>query len=1055
MNNERTTTIVPHMDNTALVTTPQHMSLRQIFKCVLFVVATLAIGQVYADYTVTYQYTEPVVAQEFDRWEGKFDYTFEEKTYTAPTYYSGFSGFSGIRMTEYSFSHSSRPNWVESLRVDGGFYGTRTLHGVISGSTLPRDSFSIQPHVTAIIGENPTSSERICIITNTLTAKSYSFNSTQAITSYFHWYCVIKQAAGSKTVTVTLDSNGGTDALPKNVYKYANVSSYNQYSDGWIWPTTTRAGFVFDAWYTYSPDFPEVHNVRIDENTKTTARVTTIVAHWLFDAPHNFTATSNLTDRISLSWEPVASLNATYGIYRSEDGECPATPIWAGDAQTYDDTSADSGKNYYYWVKASGVDRGLTISSANCEPIIGMRAMEQVAAPTITPADGTMFAESSKTVSLECATQEAFIYYTIDGTMPDENSSLYTTPFDIVASTTIKAIANKDGMRASEVAVATITKVQPLSLNDALDTDLTISTGGVAEWMGVRNSSAAVGNGYAKSGAVGDRQSTWLSVTVSGKGVFSFWWRVSCEGTGEYDCDLAMFSASDADVPEIKRDGIMSEWEKITVAFNTAGDHVLTWTYKKDKSYEEGDDCLYLDEFSWSPAAPTCTETTPVPVRRDWLAKYPGILAAADNDYEAAAMRPTGKKDAKGNALSVWHDYVAGTDPTNINSRFAAKVSFKGGKPVVSWEPDLNDGGAKSERFYKVFGKRSLSQSENWTRLADADATDGYSFFKVSVGMEESEDTEDDLAFGNGKGHNGESGAESDVGGNDSGAGEDEAYVPPIVTTSAGSSWVYVYGTAVASAIGYEVYRAEENEAVAATMIAYVESKGAGIGCWYMDSSVVCGKMYYYWIKTVYASGKSDFSEGVSGGAEPPAPQNISASLNRTDGVEITWDVVEVADAYNVYRDEELIGSTTDTRWLDTTVQAGYVLYSYDVKSVSATGETSGRRFIYGRREQSIASLVMTGTDEVTIDPQCGATLSFQCEATYIDGTTETISPDSWDWSEFSGEIWRESGVIYVRLGNGFPSMNLTMRATYTSNAGGNNPTVYNLSHTVIVHSAQ
>ena len=76
-------------------------------------------------------------------------------------------------------------------------------------------------------------------------------------------------------------------------------------------------------------------------------------------------------------------------------------------------------------------------------------------------------------------------------------------------------------------------------------------------------------------------------------------------------------------------------------------------------------------------------------------------------------------------------------------------------------------------------------------------------------------------------------------------------------------------------------------------------------------------------------------------------------------------------------------------------------------------------------------------------------------QTTYVDGTTETISPDSWDWSEFSGEIWREAGVLYVRLGNEFPSANLTMRATYTSNAGGDNPTVYNLSHTVIVHSAQ
>lgn len=59
------------------------------------------------------------------------------------------------------------------------------------------------------------------------------------------------------------------------------------------------------------------------------------------------------------------------------------------------------------------------------------------------------------------------------------------------------------------------------------------------------------------------------------------------------------------------------------------------------------------------------------------------------------------------------------------------------GKPVVSWTPDLNEGGTKSERVYRVLGSKSLGASAQWddiTDIADPDA-EGYRFFKVKVKM--------------------------------------------------------------------------------------------------------------------------------------------------------------------------------------------------------------------------------------------------------------------------------------------------------------------------------
>jgi len=98
-------------------------------------------------------------------------------------------------------------------------------------------------------------------------------------------------------------------------------------------------------------------------------------------------------------------------------------------------------------------------------------------------------------------------------------------------------------------------------------------------------------------------------------------------------------------------------------------------------------------------------------------------------DFAAALMKKTGKRDGSGKELEVWHDYVAGTDPTDSNSVFTAKLRMDGNFPVVEWEPNLNENG--EERVYTVFGKADLKDA--WH--SPTNGTDR--FFKVSVAMPE------------------------------------------------------------------------------------------------------------------------------------------------------------------------------------------------------------------------------------------------------------------------------------------------------------------------------
>lgn len=68
--------------------------------------------------------------------------------------------------------------------------------------------------------------------------------------------------------------------------------------------------------------------------------------------------------------------------------------------------------------------------------------------PTISP-EGGKYADSV-TITITAA-EDAEIYYTTDGTTPDETSTKYTEPFDITNSCTLKAIAIEAGKSASNV----------------------------------------------------------------------------------------------------------------------------------------------------------------------------------------------------------------------------------------------------------------------------------------------------------------------------------------------------------------------------------------------------------------------------------------------------------------------------------------------------------------------------------------------------------------------------------------------------------------------------
>ena len=105
-------------------------------------------------------------------------------------------------------------------------------------------------------------------------------------------------------------------------------------------------------------------------------------------------------------------------------------------------------------------------------------AVPTLTKPTFTPADGATFEESLE-VAIE-AEEGTTIYYTTNDDEPSTTSAVYTEPFSITETTTVKAYAVKDGSNDSQVATATYTKLVPVDPN-AKEVEATISFASTAQ----------------------------------------------------------------------------------------------------------------------------------------------------------------------------------------------------------------------------------------------------------------------------------------------------------------------------------------------------------------------------------------------------------------------------------------------------------------------------------------------------------------------------------------------------------------------------------------------
>jgi len=467
-------------------------------------------------------------------------------------------------------------------------------------------------------------------------------------------------------------------------------------------PDPTSEGAKFGGWWTGR----DGSGVQVTEESIVAAGNTTLYAYWI---------------AWSLTIEPqsvdvVATANAgSFAVTANDDWNVSCGADWV--------TLGIDGNEVSYSVdeNANTAERTATISVQAANGMkrdftINQSGMVQLGSVTINPADGTTFIGSSRRVSISGAESGAEIRYTLDGSEPTATSKLYTKSFNVFDTTVVKAKAFKSGSLPSKTVSSRIVRLQTLA--EALDVPLwTVATDGDAQWF-VEESAGRNGGSCARSGAIGDEQFSTINTTVNGAGTLTFWWKVDCEDDPDYDnWDYLVFEVDGAEVARI--DGLTS-WQQISFTVKSDTTHTLSWTFCKD--YMDDDmtgikDCGWVDQVSWTPLVSNGT----VPL--EWIES----LGMTSDKVPAAEVA---NLDPDGDGFTTAQEYIAGTDPTDPDSKLTAHIEIIDGKPVVTYAPDL-----LSERKYIKLGKVNLSDpNEDWVEVKDGEE-ENYNFFKVTVDL--------------------------------------------------------------------------------------------------------------------------------------------------------------------------------------------------------------------------------------------------------------------------------------------------------------------------------
>ena len=327
--------------------------------------------------------------------------------------------------------------------------------------------------------------------------------------------------------------------------------------------------------------------------------------------------------------------------------------------------------------------------------------------------------------------------------------------------------------------------------------------------------------------------------------------------------------------------------------------------------------------------------------------------------YEVSAVDDAGESTSKA-SVSATVNNIPPAAPTNLTA------SANGSNVNLTWNT------VDDATSYNVYRDSSLIASPTTTTFTDTALADGTYLYEVSA--------VDDA---------GESTSKASVSAT---VNNDPPAAPTNLTAAVNADSVNLNWNTVADATSYNVYRDGS----------LIDSPTTNA---FTDTALADGT-YLYEVSAVDDAGESTSKASVSATVNnipPAAPTNLTASANGSN-VNLTWNTVDDATSYNVYRDSSLIASPTTTTFTDTALADG--TYLYEVSAVDDAGESTSK-----------ASVSAT----VNNDPPAAPT-----------NLTASVNQDSvnltWDTVDDATEgykVYRDSALIASPSTNAFTDTNL------------------------------
>ena len=158
-------------------------------------------------------------------------------------------------------------------------------------------------------------------------------------------------------------------------------------------------------------------------------------------------------------------------------------------------------------------------------------------------------------------------------------------------------------------------------------------------------------------------------------------------------------------------------------------------------------------------------------------------------------------------------------------------------------------------------------------------------------------------------------------------------------TNIASSGKIKLTWNKVEGAKKYEVYRATSK---AGTYSLFYTATGTSLN----HTSATAGNTYYYKIRSVDAAGnKSEFSNIVSRTCDLPQPKITVSNIASTGKIKISWEKIDGAAKYEVYRSTDnetwtLLKAVTGTSLTNTSTTAGTIYY-YKVRAIHSNSSAN------------------------------------------------------------------------------------------------------------------